>query len=121
MGAWPSEGTCVLESLSWSLPLFPNSVPIEKPTLHVGQVTGESLLGHAGPGRLHIQLLVFPGCVPVPELCSLGTVPCHQGCDELSVACVVRVASAGPEYLTVQTAGRHLALERSHPGLKIVG
>lgn len=68
MGVWASEGTCVLESLSGSSPPDTNSSPIEKPTLHVEKFTGESFLGYAGPG------LVFPGCVPAPELCSLSTV-----------------------------------------------
>lgn len=131
---------------------------MEAPSAHVGDCTGGSSPGHAGPGPVFTKLLVFPGrvCSPFPaippsvvaitSLCLLGelqnlsllstwfspqpapdlwtpakgelcTVLCHQPREELLVACV-NLASGGPEYLTIWTAGSHLELLSSHPVLK---
>lgn len=118
MGVWASEESCVLESLSWTLPPFTNSDPIEKPTLHVGEFIGESFLRHAGPGPVFTYSSWSSQGVSVHQSSAVWVLsPCHEGCEELSVTCVY-MASAGPEYLTVQTARRHLLLHSSHSGLK---
>lgn len=77
---WASEETCVLESLSWSLPPFPNSGPIEKLTLNVGEFIGESFLGYAGPGP---SSHTAPG---LPRVC----VSLHQSSAVWVLSCVVR-------------------------------